>query len=531
MPTDPLTLTFETLAASGRPEADDVLVVALDAPRAEIRDLAAGVILRRGAVRGIIELLRRFDGLSDAERRLLATTSDPLSRAFRQSLKHGDEALILQSLAAARAGGHVDQLPNVVPLLRSESAVVREEAADTLWVLGDRLHDLVTRPGGKAGRVDPARLRDDALESLAAACESFDNLPEPIRVVEPLLALGTPRHPAVMKVLRQSSPECRRFAAELLATSRHPGVLRLLFEFLAEPYPPRRLFETLQTRDDPEFVAALLRWLPESPSATQAANLRQIEAVAWLEEAEGIANLPEALQGRVPAFVLATGLSEPRKMELQEWLVRNASAEGRRGATQVFDRLDYDTTRRILLDSLDSHDEDVSAWATSQLRNRHVPGAFRLLVGRLESPSEAVRNAARDELRGFTIEHLIAIQDRLSPALCLQAGQLIRKIDPDCVGKLADMIGGPVQRQRIAASLAVTRLGMGAELRRALLGLLADPDNVIRRIGVEVLADDRAPEVVDALREMTADPSPRVRQAAERALGGAVMPLAATAAD
>ena len=115
----------------------------------------------------------------------------------------------------------------------------------------------------------------------------------------------------------------------------------------------------------------------------------------------------------------------------------------------------------------------------------------------------------------------MAIHDRLPPTLSRQAGQLIRKVDAGCVAKLAGMIAGPVQRQRIAAARAAVRLGMAEDLRGALLELLTDPDNVIRRLGVELLAEDRSPEVVEALREMKSDPSPRVRLAAGRALAEA----------
>ena len=68
---------------------------------------------------------------------------------------------------------------------------------------------------------------------------------------------------------------------------------------------------------------------------------------------------------------------------MQEWLVRHGSAQGRRGAASVLDRLDFETTQSILLEGLDSEDEDVSAWATGELRPRHVPNAFRLLISRL----------------------------------------------------------------------------------------------------------------------------------------------------
>src|SRR5690606_42015988 len=120
----------------------------------------------------------------------------------------------------------------------------------------------------------------------------------------------------------------------------------------------RSVFETMRTRDDPEFIAALLRWFPEQPTNVQIANFRQIDSVPWLDRPEQILDIPESLQGKLPAFILATGLPEARKMELQEWVVRSGSAEGRRSATQVFDRLDFETTRRILLDSLEDRKSD-----------------------------------------------------------------------------------------------------------------------------------------------------------------------------
>ncbi|MBA3313214.1 MAG: HEAT repeat domain-containing protein [Planctomycetota bacterium] len=522
MSADPLHRTFDTLAASSRSEADDVLIAALESTRPELRDLAAVSICRRGSVRGIVELLRRFDGLSDAARRQLLDPSEPASRAFRQCLRQKDEFLTLHSLTAVRLGELIEHLPAVSDLLRSESGEVRREAFETFSVVADRLYEALSHPaaGTRSGRIDVGRVRDETLDSLAALCSRLEVLSDPESVLEHLLALGTPRHPAIVKVTRHETTECRQLVETVLATSRHPGVMRLLFEFLSEPYPPRKAFEALRHRDDSEFISALLRWFPEEPTAAQLANFRQIDSVAWLTSPERIAAVPEPLQGRLPAFILATGLPEARKMELQEWVVRNGSAEGRRSATQVFDRLDFETTRRILLDSLDSDDDDISAWATTQLRPRHVPGAFRMLIDRLDSGSDVVRQAAREQLQGFTIEHLVAIHERLTPTMCFQAGQLVRKIDPDCASKLAAVLAGPVQRQRIATTQAIGRLGLVAEMREPLLQMLHDDDSAVRRVAVEVLSDDQSPEVMRALEDLRADSSPRVRQAVERSLDG-----------
>jgi len=520
MSADPLQRTFDALAASSRSEADDVLIAALNAEQTQVRDYAAAAICRRGSVRGVTELLRRIDDLSDTARRSLVEPSEPAARAFRQALRQSDLALVQRTLAAVRFGALVEHLPFVTELLIAEPADLRRDAFDTFSILAEEFYELLSHPaaGSRSGRLDLGRLRDETLDALAAACTRLDALADARTIVEHLLALGTPRHPAIVKVMRHDTAECRAFIETVLATSHHPGVMRMLFEFFSEPYPPRKAFEAIRDREDPEFVAALLRWYPDNPTAIQLANFRQVDAVSWLSSPERIAALPEPLQGKLPAFILATGLPESRKMELQEWLLRNGSAEGRRGATQVLDRLDFDTMRRILLDGLESADDDVSAWATTQLRPRHVPGAFKILIERLDSNSDVVRQAAREQLKGFTIEHVIAMHERLSPTMCRQIGELVRKIDSDCIPKLTAVLTGPVQRQRIATAQAVARLGMTAPLREPLLAMLVDDDSSVRRAAVEVLSDDPSPEVLLALEELRTDPSLRVRQAVERAI-------------
>ena len=525
MSADPLQRTFEALAASSRSEADELLIAALAAEQPKVRDLAAAAICRRGSIRGMTELLRRFDNLSDAARRSLVEPSEPAARAFKQALRQSDVALTRRTLAAVRFGTLVEHLPAVAELLKAPSPDLARDAFDTFSLVAENFYEMLSHPsaGSRSGRLDLGRLRDETLEALAGACSHHETLPDARSIVEHLLALGTPRHPAIIKVMRHDTAECRAFIETVLATSHHPGVMRMLFEFFSEPYPPRKAFEAVRDRDDPEFIAALLRWYPENASAIQLANFRQVESVNWLETPERIATVPDALQGKLPAFILGTGLPEARKMELQEWLLRNGSAEGRRGATQVLDRLDFDTMRRILLDGLESPDDDVSAWATAQLRPRHVPGAFKMLIERLDSPSEAVRQAAREQLKGFTIEHVISMHERLSPTICRQIGELVRKIDPECVAKLTAILTGPVQRQRISTAQAVGRLGMTQAMLEPLLAMLVDEDSSVRRVAVEVLSEDPSPEVLLALEELRTDPSPRVRQAIERAIEHAAL--------
>jgi HEAT repeat protein len=174
--------------------------------------------------------------------------------------------------------------------------------------------------------------------------------------------------------------------------------------------------------------------------------------------------------------------------------------------------------RGILFDSLDSEEEDVQAWATSQLRAQGVPEALKLLIERLDSPLAAVREAARGELNSFNLDLLLSIFDHLDPKVCAQAGRLVQKIDPDCHQKLVAELNNPIRRRRIRAARAARQLGLAHEVQSSLLMMLSDADTQVRRTAAEVLADLPNAEVVAGLSALLNDQSPRVREAAEQSL-------------
>ena len=192
--------------------------------------------------------------------------------------------------------------------------------------------------------------------------------------------------------------------------------------------------------------------------------------------------------------------------------------QGRLAAGAVLETAEPSCVRGILFDSLDSEDEDVQAWATSQLRAQGVPEALRLLIERLDSPLTAVREAARDELQSFNLELLLNIFDHLDPAVSRRAGALVQKIDPDCHQKLVTELTQPVRRRRIRAALAARQLGLAHEVQGCLVMMLSDADTQVRRTAAEVLGDIPNAEVVAGLTVLLNDSSPRVREAAERSL-------------
>jgi HEAT repeat protein len=222
--------------------------------------------------------------------------------------------------------------------------------------------------------------------------------------------------------------------------------------------------------------------------------------------------LAPQLQSRVIEFVAAINLPQEEKLAVQAWLVQNGSAEGRLAASSILSSLDSGAVEQIIFNSLNSGEESIQAWATSQLRPQHIPETFSLLIERLDSPLEAVREAAREELSSFNVDMLLGIFDHLDPEICRRAGELTLKIDPECCFKLSRELAHPVCRNRIRAARAARMLGLHRRVLPALLAMLEHSDSLVRRTAVEVLDDVATREVIMALERLHDDPSPRVRE-------------------
>jgi HEAT repeat protein len=520
---DPLSRTFDVLATAKSLAAVDVLITALDSKLPTIQDRAVAALLRRAATRCQTEVIRRLPDLSPAGRKLLEDQATRISGTLRQCLLHGDAELRTNGLTIVATMECYDQVPTLLTILEQRDDPFQEAACRTLQDLVNRLFEQSYLGAGRKANDRYQRnlpqARQTVLVALEAACNRYADLAYPREVVECILVLGDPDSGAVRKAFLQSPPACREMAANLLATSKHPGVMRLLMDFMGQNYPNTKAFEAFETRIDPEFVCHVLRTFPPRLSENQQKNFRQLTQVVWIaDELLPLEAIPPGLHEPLVAFVQATGLSLDDKIEIQKWILLNGSMQGRRAATQILEAIAPESVRGILFGSLDSENEDVQVWATSQLRAQGVPEAIRLLIERLDSPLPAVREAARGELGSFDLSLVLNIFEQLDRNVCLRVGALIRKTDPGCIHKLLEELNNPVRRRRIRAARAAEALGLAPDVEKGLLAMLSDEDTIVRRIAAELLVCVPSPEVVVRLTALLQDSSERVRDAAERSL-------------
>jgi hypothetical protein len=338
-------------------------------------------------------------------------------------------------------------------------------------------------------------------------------------VVEALLLLGDPDNLHLKNLFREGSEEIKALAAELLGTSSHPGVMSLIVDSLGQNYPFAAALRAFERRTDPEFICHFLRHWPRKLSPFQQKNLKEVHTVAWLDaRAMHVECVPATLHRPLIAFLMSTGLSQQQKLGVLEWMVRSGSPEGRVAATEVLVDLEDDKVQEVVLESLDSEEPDVQAWAIKQLRVWSIPHAMQLLIERLDSPIPEVQQAARGELAGFDIYRALEMFDHVDGKTMQATGKLVQKIDPETIRKLRDEMLHTVRRRRIRAARGALAMSLQIQVAGAVVQMAADSDNLVRRTAADVLGRIPTHESAAALLELLHDASPRVRQAAELAL-------------
>jgi len=520
---DPLSKTFHVLSASASKHAHQLMMHALKQSDERVQTRALETMLNRGYTGDIVEIIRIYPDLKKNQHSVIARHGNDMSNPLRQSLLHGNDELVANSLSMIRNLEIYAVFPTLLEMTTRIDHGHREEIFETIRTLINRLYDHCQSGKGKHSANTYLRnapeIKHEVLTHLDRIMANYENIQKPSDIIEAILILGDVDSFACKKVLMQASRECRDLAGQLLMTSAHPGVMQLVLDSLAKNYPHAKAFAAIRERNDLEFICYLLEWFPAKLTHLQSKNLKQIDDICWLDPYSDMLKLiPPNLQSNLVRFLLSTGLPYNSKLSIQEWLARNGSAQGRQAASEVFSDIKSSAVQHIVLDALHNEDPEVEAWATGELRARGIPAAFSLLVERLDSPQPEVASAARKQLEGFNLQRMLGIIEYLSPRICHRVGELIKKIEPDSVKKLKRELMKPIQKRRIQALRAARALNWHLEILDQINILIHDEDSLIRRICAEIMAGVDHPTCQEALEHLLLDESPRVREAARKSL-------------
>src|SRR5579872_1410881 len=250
----PVHKTFELLARTNNNAALDVLVAALDVADESLQALAVEAVFTRGSTAGMVEIIRRSQILTRPARELIAKHAVLLSRGLHDSLVWGDAPLRANALELVRRLEEYSELPTLTRLLDEQSLRERDAVETTIFELVNRLYEH-TQFGREHEETigflrDAQRIRHQMLATLESSCHRF-HVHRCRRVIEVVLVLSDPDNTYLKKLFMECTDEVRGIAADLLCSSKHPGVLTLVVASLGQNYPLPATFSALERRTDP----------------------------------------------------------------------------------------------------------------------------------------------------------------------------------------------------------------------------------------------------------------------------------------
>ena len=262
---------------------------------------------------------------------------------------------------------------------------------------------------------------------------------------------------------------------------------------LEQPWP-QRCSNVLSRRGDAPFVKRFMRKFSQDSSHTVQNNLKRLESACWAAgDRQVLIELSEDEQRAAVGVAAASGMNRLEVFEIFRFLLSHGNVGGRRAAIAALSEHHGSAANQAVLDCLRDGDCQVQAAALAQLRKRGIPGAMSLLIERIDHPAPEVQRAVRDSLNEFNCGRYLAAFDMMDHNLRRNTGLLVKKIDPAATSMLrrnwrtaADPASAAIQ--------AAAAIGVVPEVAEQILGLISDPDQVLRAEAARSLRQYDAPE-------------------------------------
>lgn len=510
--------TFEILSKTRNEAASAVLLAGLDSPHVAVQEGSLRALLARRSLPGQRELVRRWKGLNERWKAIVAEHPGRISGALRDALLGADPVHCANACEAVLFLREYDLMPALINATEDEANPHREPNARALIELAEALYDELAAPRDYSRRRDPQLVRQHVLASLEPSVRNFDRHKRQ-EILESFLILVGRDNATLKQILQNPHDKCYLPLVEMLKTSQRIGVMRLVLNFLDDPHAPTSTISILAHRSDGEFLGHLLKKIGYEPATQARANLRRLEAIPWLrDDLARFDALDDAQQHAALKMLLATSMSRLKVFDVVRHALLHGKTAGRRAAAAALVEFKGFEANTLVVSALEDEDPQVQATALSQLRDRGIPGALTRLIAAVDSPHEAVRAAARGGLQEFNFHRYITAFDMMDEEVRHSTGRLVKKVDPLAVGELQSELSAQARTRRLRALEAAPYIGAVPDVEPQIIELLADSDHFVRSESAKVLAECRSAESRQALRQALLDPSVMVREAAERSL-------------
>ncbi len=379
-------------------------------------------------------------------------------------------------------------------------------AGKTLTELTHLLCEDLAAPRDGCGRRDPQVVRRHVVSSLELSLNRYAKH-QRREIVEAFVLLANRDNIALKQVLQDPHHSAFLVLMDAICRSQEGSVIWLVLSFLDEARSASASLSVIANRSDLKFVECLLRKIARGISPVVSQNLKRIEAIAWLKNADELLDqLDDQGQNAAVRLLMASGIPRAQMFGTIRHLLLRGRLGGRRAAAQALDAFPGAEANDLALQALVDEDPEVQANVVPQLRRRGIPGALLRLVELVDSPHAIVRKVARKCLTEFSFQRFLAAFDMLDDEVRQSTGALVKKVDLQTIPLLkAEMESKVCKRRRRALSIAVA-IAAVAELEPSIIQLLQDEDHLVRAEAAAALGRSASSNSRQALGEATRGP-------------------------
>jgi HEAT repeat protein len=510
--------TFAILASTKNEAAVNVLTAALDSADRDVHMRAINALIKRRSSAGHRELLRRWPQLSDRWKSQIAERPGRISGAVRDALVGNDRQLRIHACDAVLWIREFDLIPALLTVAEDDGNPQAELAAQTLLSLCEMLYEDLAAPRDYQQRCDPHSRRRYTVAALEKSVQKFEQHQRG-EVVEAFLLLAGRENTLLRRILHNPHHKAYLPTVHSLTHSPRPGVMRLLIRFLDDTHAPTTIYSVLSRRRDVSFLRLLLKRIEEDLDGTAKGNLKRVEAFSWLErDLSVLAAFNDREQEAAVRLAVMSGMKRLEVFEIVRYMLQNGGVGARRSASASLAEFKGAEANRIVLKALHDDDAEVRAAAVAQLRDRGIPNALSTLIGLLDCPEDAVRRAAQMSLSEFRFDRYVEKFEFLDDNARSETGQLVKRVDPTALERLADEMRSSSRARRLRAVEMAVAMKAVIDLEEDLVRLLGDDDQFLRAEVIRAIRGYDSPTMRAGLRERLLDASVVVKEAAEEAL-------------
>ena len=527
---DPLKTTLDLLGHINNEAAVEVLTGILDGPESPLQIPALKAMLVRRDPVAPVELLRRWHTMDESWRQVIADHGIRLERAIRDAILGTDEQLCMNAFDAAITVADYDLIPVLITLAEDTGNPRSDLGATAILSLTEKLHDEIAGPRDYSNRRNPQIIRVRVCGSLEKSVPRFKRHHR-LEILEAFLLVTARDNSTLKQILQNPHDPLFLKLTEMLQESMRPGIMRLLASFLDDTHAPSSALKTLAFRRDVPFLRQYFKMLHGNFTQNVRRNLKRIEVFNWVRDDLSVLYAMDVEEQAAAVMAInLSGIPADDKFKVVSLMLDRGNVGGRREAARALARFHNAQANELAMKALRDADPEVEAAIVAQLRSRHLPDAMSILIDKLDSEHEVVRDAAREGLAEFNFARYLSAFDMLDDEVRHNTGRLVKKVDPETVPGLAKELASGSQPRRTRALEIAVVIDAVEELEEEIIDMIKSDNHVTRCEAARTLARCNTEATRLALREALLDSSGPVQEAAENSLQ-ALAELTSLAAD